>query len=88
MFLLFVPYVNLISLTVEVSDHEDEDCGKLELEVTEELSEQFREKQLTPDDLFKDIQEVKEKLAEVRELLQPRNVNLFRNYEENSLFSK
>ena len=44
------------------------------MESRDDFVQQFREKQLTPDDLFKDIQEVKEKLAEVRELLQPRNV--------------
>lgn len=44
------------------------------MESREDFVQQFREKQLAPDDLFKDIQEVKEKLAEVRELLQPRNV--------------
>ena len=55
------------SILVEVSD-DDEQNHEIDMRQNEIEEEQ----PITPDDLFRDIQEVKSKLAEVRQLLEGR----------------
>ena len=55
-----------------VSDDDNSDNEEVKkAEACEEIVPEVIEKQLTPDELFKDIQEVKDKLKEVRQLLDP-----------------
>ena len=62
----------LFKFVCVVSDDDNSDNEEVKkAQACEETVPEIIEKQLTPDELFKDIQEVKDKLKEVRQLLDP-----------------